>query len=155
MCKQVEIMPEKVFYNENAKYIFTVLIKDARRMKQLIKLLILPVAAGLIAICLGTGCMSWPGGITSSTIPITAKDSYVIIQKDVAGSDWSIGLLNNPIPPLNPYTALQNAKKKSGADALINVTAKNEVYWPTIFPLITYHRTQIRGDAIKFVRGGE
>ncbi len=125
------------------------------KMLKHVKLLFLPVIAGSLALLTSSGCMSWPGGITSSTIPITSKDSYVVVQKDVTGSDWSIGFFNNPIPALNPYSALQNAKEKSGADALINVTAKNEVYWPTIFPLITYHRTQIRGDAIKFIRGGE
>jgi hypothetical protein len=107
----------------------------------------------LAAVCAPLGCTQMGAGMTSSTLPITARDTY---QKmgPASGSTWSIGFFNIPMIPYNAYNAIQKAKKSAGADGLINVTAENKVYWVTIiYPLITYHKIQVTGDAIKFARG--
>ncbi len=108
----------------------------------------------LIGICLlGTGCVTSPGGIAPSTVPITSKDSYTIIKTDASASDGTLVLCGIPLKPCSAYDALQTAKQGYGADALINVTLENKSYWITILPLITYSKISIRGDAIKFNRG--
>ena len=98
------------------------------------------------------GCMSSGGGIAPSTVPITAKDSYTIVKHDVTGSDWSISIMGIPLIPCSAYTALQNAKKSNSADALINVTAENKYVY--LF-FLNFQTMLVRGDAIKFQRGGE
>ena len=50
--------------------------------------------------------------------------------------------------------ALQKAKKRAGADGLINISADNKVYYiPPIFTFFTVHIMQVRGEAIRFERG--
>jgi hypothetical protein len=110
----------------------------------------LGLAACLLA-CVG--CVQMGAGLTSSTLPITGKDTYTEIGP-AEGSDSALGLLNFAIWPYGAYDAIQDAKKKSGADGLINVTAENKVYWVTlVFPLITWHKITVAGTAIKFKRG--
>ena len=100
------------------------------------------------------GCTQMGAGMTSSTLPITARDSYQTLG-EVSGTSNALGLLNFAITPYSAYGAIQNAKKNAGADGLINVTAENKVFWVTlIYPLITWHTIEVSGEAIKFTRGG-
>ncbi|HPN85030.1 MAG TPA: hypothetical protein PK821_06825 [Victivallales bacterium] len=107
----------------------------------------------ILACVVLSGCLSTPGGLTSSTLPISAKDSYTIIAENVSGGNAQLRILGLPLYPLNAYDALQSTKEKYGADGLINVTVENEMYSLTLIPFITYHKVLINGDAIKFKRG--
>ncbi len=113
--------------------------------------ILIAASAGLTLLL--SGCLSSPGGLTSSTVPITKKDTYTIVKSDATGGESSIGLFTIPLRPCSAYDALQKAKKQYGADAFINVTVENQTYWITILPIITYHKLSIQGDAIKFNRG--
>ena len=99
------------------------------------------------------GCLSSPGGLAPSTLPITGKDSYVVVQEHVSGGDGTIGLLAIPLWPTNAYDALQSTKEKYNADGLINVSVENRTWWPLLVPIVTYHKLVITGDAIKFKHG--
>ena len=101
------------------------------------------------------GCMSTPGGIAPSSIPITSKDSYTIVQRNAEGSSLGINLLG--VIPLGPgasaYDALMDAKKEYHADGLINITAENRYRFYLLF--VTFDEMIVSGDAIKFTRSGE
>jgi hypothetical protein len=114
------------------------------------KLLFLILLAFFVVIL--SGCLNTGGGLAPSTMPITGKDSYTVVKRDVTGADWSISIIGIPLIPCSAYTALQNAKKANSADALINVTAENKFIY--LF-FINWQKMMIRGDAIKFERGGE
>jgi hypothetical protein len=104
--------------------------------------------AGLIYL---TGCTS-PGGLAPSTVPITGKDSYTVVQADGYAVDSSVAILMMfPVTTCSAYNAMQKAKAKYNADALINVTAEN-IYNPYL--LYSVNKIVVRGDAIKFKKGG-
>lgn len=108
----------------------------------------------IMAAVLLPGCISSPGGIAPSTMPITSKDSYTIVRRNAEGSDMGILLLGLPLGPgASAYKALADAKKRNKADALINVTAENRYQYYLLF--ITFEQMVISGDAIKFRVGGE
>lgn len=113
-------------------------------------LVLLAVAAAAIL----PGCMSAPGGIAPSTVPITSKDSYTIIKRDAEGSSMGMTFLGIPMGPnASAYKALMDAKKRNNADALINVTAENRYKYFLI--LVCFEEMVVTGDAIKFRVGGE
>ena len=116
-------------------------------MKKLLIFVLIAFSAIILS-----GCLNTAGGIAPSTMPITAKDSYTVIKRDVTGADWSISIIGIPLIPCSAYTALQNAKKSNSADALINVTAENKFIY--LF-FINWQKMMVRGDAIKFERSGE
>lgn len=118
-------------------------------MKKRVMMALAALALGLA----GGGCLSSPGGLTSSTVPITGKDAYTIIKSDATGGESSFGIISIPLRPCSAYDALQKAKKEYGADAFVNVTVENQTYWLTLLPIVTYHKLCFRGDAIKFNRG--
>lgn len=100
-----------------------------------------------------SGCVTSPGGIAPSTLPITSKDIYTITKTDASASDGTVTICGIPLKTCSAYEALLKAKKNYGADAFINVTLENKSYWITVLPIITYDKITIRGDAIKFNRG--
>ena len=100
-----------------------------------------------------SGCVTSPGGIAPSTVPITSKDTYTIVKTDASGGDSTLCLCLIPLKPCTAYNALQKAKQQFGADAFINVTIENKTYWLTLLPIVSYQKISIRGDAIKFNRG--
>jgi len=100
-----------------------------------------------------SGCLTSPGGIAPSTVPITSKDTYTIIKIDASASDGAVVVCGIPLKTCSAYDALQTVKQSYGADALINVTLENKTYWITLLPIVTYTKISIRGDAIKFNRG--
>ena len=103
--------------------------------------------AGLVA-----GCVTSPGGIAPSTIPISANDSYTTIKNDAVGVDTAFSILFIPVtPPCSAYQALMDAKEETGADALINVTGENKSVYLFI---VNWHKVKIHGDAIKFQQSG-
>ena len=109
--------------------------------------------AGIMMMIL-SGCISAPGGIAPSTVPITAKDSYTVVRRDARGSDYGILLMGIPLgPSASAYKALEDAKKSNNADALINVTGENRYKYFLI--LVCIEEMVIEGDAIKFRIAGE
>lgn len=105
--------------------------------------------AGLIFML--AGCTS-PGGLAPSTMPITAKDSYTVIQRDAYAVDSSVAILMMfPVTTCSAYDAMQKAKAKYKADALINVTAEN-IYNP--YFIYSVQKIVVRGDAIKLKKAG-
>ena len=88
-----------------------------------------------------TGCVCQGGGLTSSTKPITSKDSYTIVEYDAERASWGFLFLWPP----DTFGALQGLKDDTGADALINVTVENQTILLGII-----NRIYIRGDAIRF-----
>ncbi len=105
--------------------------------------------AGLI--CMLAGCTS-PGGLAPSTMPISSKDSYTLIQQNAYAVDSSVAILMIfPVTTCSAYDAMQKAKAKYKADALINVPAEN-IYNPYFF--YSVQKIVVRGDAIKFKKSG-
>ena len=102
------------------------------------------VAFGLTSL---VGCMRMPGGISASTSPIDGK-AYTILG-EAFGSATQYHILG--IIPIGDGVLLQdavnNAKLKTGADALIEVTADEYIKNFIVFSTTT---TEVRGKAIKF-----
>jgi len=111
------------------------------------------ILAAVVLCLITSGCITSPGGIAPSTVPITSKDAYTIIKTDASASDGAVVIFGIPLKPTSAYDALQTVKTSYGADALINVTLENKSYWITLLPIVTYSKISIRGDAIKFNRG--
>jgi hypothetical protein len=107
----------------------------------------------LFAVALGficSGCTS-PGGLAPSSMPITARDSYTIVQREAYAIDSGVTVLIFPITTCSVYTTLQKVKEKYKADAIINVSIENinncYVFW-------NVRKILIRGDAIKMKKSG-
>jgi len=115
------------------------------------KMLLCLMAGGLAAAI--SGCLASPGGLAPSTIPLTGKDSYTVVQENVSGGEGTIGILAIPLWPTSAYDALQATKEAYNADGLINVSIENRTWWPLLLPIVTYHHLTVKGDAIKLKRG--
>lgn len=100
------------------------------------------------------GCISYPGGVASSSVPITAKDSYTIVRRNANGTDSSATLFGIiPLMPLpSTWQALNDAKKQCNADALINITVETEYNFA--FLVVWFQEVKVTGDAITFRTGG-
>lgn len=98
------------------------------------------------------GCWSSPGSIVASTTPIYPEDTYTIVKRNVSGRDSAFLFLTFPITRLDTDAALQDALKKTKADALINVTVDNSYFSLIIF---SFGHTIIHGDAVKIKRLGK
>jgi len=104
------------------------------------------VMAGIASMFL-VGCAHLPGGIAPSTTPIDGR-AYDVLG-DVKGTD-SRTLLFGILPISGANTiqgAVDKAKAKMGADALIEVTAEGYSSWWILWSNTT---TVVRGKAIKF-----
>lgn len=103
------------------------------------------------------GCAIQTGaGAAPSTIPITAADTVTELG-ETKGSDWAIGCFGAmQLWPTSTYDAIQKAKKKVGADALINVRVDNKLYWVIlpIYPIVTVNMVYVKGMGAKVVRQG-
>jgi hypothetical protein len=115
------------------------------------KLVLVALATGLCS-----GCVQMGAGVSGSSRPITARDSYVVVDEEASGTSTALGLMGLQLWPTSAYNAIQDAKEDSGGDALINMTGDNKVYYliPPLFTIITIHQMEIEGKAIKFQRGG-
>ncbi len=102
--------------------------------------------AGAAAMFLA-GCAHIPGGLAPSTTPIEGK-AYDVMG-EVKGTDSRTLLLGIlPISGANTIQgAINDAKSKMGADALIEVTAEAYSSW---WILWSNNTTVVRGKAIKF-----
>jgi len=103
--------------------------------------------AGFAAAAILSGCAHFPGGISDSTTPINGR-SYVELGK-VVGKDSRISLLGL-IPISSPndiQDAIDDAKQKKNADALIDVTVESYGHYWILWSTWT---TRVSGKAIKF-----
>lgn len=108
------------------------------------------VAALALALCVGCACNMT--GIAPSSCPITGDDSYTIIGPVTSYSGGCHFLGAIPICANKPsQKCLQRALKKSGGDALIEVTMDTTFM---MIPFIYPYWTRLQGTAIKFKRGG-
>jgi hypothetical protein len=111
-------------------------------MKNTAKFAILALAVGVLA-----GCAHMPGGISDSTTPINNRP-YEELGK-VSGSSSKVVLFG--ILPIsgsnNTQDAVDNAKAKIGADALIDVTVEAYNQWWILWSNTT---TKVIGKGIKF-----
>lgn len=117
---------------------------------------VIKATALLLAVCLaGSGCSQLGAGVCGSSLPITEEDSYTVIG-ETSGSSWALGIAGMQLWPTSAYRALQKAKKKAGADGVINITADNKIYY--ILPIatvFTIHVMELRGQAVRHRRGGD
>jgi hypothetical protein len=105
--------------------------------------------AALAALSL-VGCLRAPGGLAPSTSPLEGR-TYQILGKAM-GSATQYHILG--MIPTSQAVMLQqavdDAKGKAGADALIEVTSD---YYVKDFVLFSSTTTEVRGKAIKFTDG--
>ena len=107
------------------------------------------VRAGLLALALvlGAGCATMPGGIASSSTPLDGR-KYRVLER-TAGTDSRVclfGLL--PVTGSNSIrSALESAKRRVSADALIDVTVEGYSQWWILF---TRDVTRVEGVGIRF-----
>lgn len=107
------------------------------------KWLCLVVGAALLAVC--SGCASQVG-IAPSTTPITAERSYTVIGP-AKGSTFGFWLLWFPFfPPDSAGRARDEAIRRSGGDALIEVVQEYEVM---TFFIVSFAWTNCYGTAVK------
>jgi hypothetical protein len=106
----------------------------------------------VLALCTAlTGCLSAPAGLAPSTLPITSKDNYVVIVRNITESEstsYLLGLFPIGFAP-SAYDLIQDVKKKYNADGMINVTAENRCSFYFAFSIETII---LSGDVIKFSR---
>jgi hypothetical protein len=107
------------------------------------------IQAGLLAagISLLAGCAHTPGGISASSTPLEGRKYTVLGQ--TSGSDSQVALLGI-LPVTGPNTtrsAIEDATRRLGADALIDVTVEGRFEWWILF---TRCVTEVEGTAIRF-----
>lgn len=94
-----------------------------------------------------TGCAHTPGGLSEATEPLNGR-SYEEIGK-VEATDSKVSLFG--IIPISSSNSVQNAidsaKEKIGADALIKVTVEN---YSQFWILLSNDSIVVRGVGIKF-----
>jgi len=101
----------------------------------------------VLASVFAAGCAHLPGGIAPSTTPIDGR-AYDVLG-DVKGTDSRV-LLLGILPISGPNTiqgAVNDAKRRMDADALIEVTAEAYSSWWIFWANTT---TVVHGKAIKF-----
>lgn len=104
-------------------------------------------ALAVLALAATVGCLRTPGGVAPSNTPLGNK-TYKVIG-EAYGSDTQVSLLGI-IPVAGPNSmqaAIEDAKKKAGADALIDVTVEGVGKY---FVLFSTYTTEVHGKAIKF-----
>lgn len=142
--------PQATLTKLTAGLILTMLQTSGRHLKK--NLLVLNAAILSLALLLLTGCMTTPVSIAPSTTPITSNDLVTEIGP-ASGSSWGGFVFpffliggGHMIQP-----ALDRALKKTGADALVDVKVETHSYF---FLLVTLHRTEVYGTAVKITKGG-
>lgn len=111
-----------------------------------IKLITILVSITLVAALL-TSCITTPVTVTSSTTPMQDK-KITMNYGPVQGKSrtWSLfGLWMIGRPDIDK--AIQDALKKKGGDALINVTCYEKTAWYLLF---TFHWVVVEGEAVSF-----
>ncbi len=98
-----------------------------------------------------TSCITTPVTVTSSTSPLNDRRSW-INHGQVQGSHraWAVfGLWMIGRPDID--LAIQDALKKKGGNALINVTCYEKTAW---FFFVSSHTVVVEGEAVSWESGG-
>ncbi|HNW27438.1 MAG TPA: hypothetical protein PKN50_03080 [Spirochaetota bacterium] len=104
----------------------------------------------LAALLLQYGCITSPVAVTSSTTPVNDK-KIVMNYGPVQGTHrvWSVfGLWMVGRPDID--LAIQDALKKKGGDALINVSCYQKTSW---FFFVSENKVVVEGEAVSFDAG--
>jgi len=104
------------------------------------------VGAGLALAAL-VGCMRTPGGIAESTTPVEGRAYKVIGEASGAVTQYHILGIIPTGEGVRLKAAVEDAKKKAGADALIDVTVDS---YQKYFVLFSTTTTEVHGKAIQF-----
>lgn len=105
------------------------------------------IASIMLVAALVTSCITTPVTVTSSTTPIQDK-KITVNYGPVQGMSrtWSLfGLWMMGRPDIDK--AIQDALKKKGGDALINVTCYEKTAW---FFFFAFHYVVVEGEAVSF-----
>ncbi len=105
----------------------------------------------LAALLLPCGCITSPVAVTSSTTPVHDK-KIIMNYGPVQGTHrvWSVfGLWMVGRPDID--LAIQDALKKKGGDALINVSCYQKTSW---FLFVSENKVVVEGEAVSFDAGG-
>lgn len=104
-----------------------------------------PIFSAVAALALA-GCITAPGGVAPSNVPLEGRSHRVI--GETSGSDSAIRLFGIlPISDSNDIRdAIEDAKRKVGADALIEITVDTYTQWWVIF---TRHATRVQAVGIE------
>ena len=108
------------------------------------------LSCAVLSLMLLTACSSVVG-ISPSTTPITADDSYTIIGPAKGTSSGVIWFFIPTMPDTPSKNARDNAINGMLADGLVEVT---EQYSSFSLLIITFVWTTVEGTAIKIKRGG-
>lgn len=101
----------------------------------------------MIMVLFLSSCITTPVSVTSSTTPVHDK-KVVVNYGPVQGSHraWSVfGLWMIGRPDID--TAIQNALRQKGGDALINVACYEKTAW---FLFVSMHTVVVEGEAVSF-----
>jgi len=99
-----------------------------------------------------TGCTHMPAGIAPSNIPINCRE-YDILGPTCGGDSgiFFLGIIPLPLGNRNYIKdAIQAAKNRKEADALIDITVEYREFWFVLFSIKT---TTVYGTAIRFKNG--
>lgn len=109
------------------------------------------ICLSVLAICLFEGCMMYSTGISPSSVPITANDTYTEIGP-TSGSAWGVVLYCIPLFESDPMDkAVKRAVKNGGGNALVEMTSDNSMYYLWLF---TIYRTRVEATSVNYVKGG-
>lgn len=105
-----------------------------------------------LSLALATACAHSTGGVAASTIPL-APGAYRVLG-DALGRDCVFHLFGFiPLTGGNTtHEAVRKALTRSGADALINVTADTYSQW---WVVVTNTCTEVRGTAVSVAGTGQ
>lgn len=114
------------------------------------------MALKIATTCLGTalaltalvGCLRTPGGIAASTSALEGRPYEVLGQAFGAVTQYHVLGIIPTGQAVQLQAAVEDAKRKAGADALIDVTA--ELYRKD-YVIYSATTTEVRGKAIRFL----
>ena len=107
------------------------------------------ILVGVLALVM-SGCMTYPISLAASSTYITSNDTVTEIGP-TSGSAFGGIIMGLPIgEPNQVQNALKRAKKKVGADGIIEVAVEYKLY---NFMVGTLMRTKVYGTAVKIRRG--
>jgi hypothetical protein len=107
----------------------------------------IPLFPLMLMVVLQSACITTPVAITSSTTPVHDK-KIIMNYGPVQGSHrvfsaFGLWMVGRPDIDL----AIEDALKKKGGDALINVTCYEKTSW---FFFVSMHKVVVEGDAVSF-----
>jgi hypothetical protein len=103
---------------------------------------------GIAALSLSTvGCMIYPAGHSVSSVPIEDMEKVDIIGEAEGAATTVYFLLWFPIGSVNPTRdAINDAKTKMNADALIDITVDDHWLWFFVF---NFQRKKVHATAVQ------